>query len=163
VTKRASCRRAVARCSGRRRRYALVLLVGALLLTACQTSVLREAPRTPAPASTAPAQPAPTRAGAPPTAAPAGPASPVAASPPAPTASPAASAASPAAAPTPLPFACSYGPTRRIAEAQDKAIKEASALVASQRWPGVYWTLNVSGSSPTLYALDEEGRERGTF
>jgi len=76
--------------------------------------------------------------------------------------SPAASAATAAPAP-PGPVACTYGPTHRIAEAQDRAVKEASALVASQRWPGVYWTVNDSGNAPALYAVDEEGRARGTF
>lgn len=36
-------------------------------------------------------------------------------------------------------------------------------MVASQRWPGVYWTLNDSGNSPNLYAVDEKGANRGTF
>ena len=42
-------------------------------------------------------------------------------------------------------------------------MKEASALAASQRFPGIYWTLNDSGNSPTVYAVDELGRSRGSF
>lgn len=63
----------------------------------------------------------------------------------------------------PNPPACAYGATRRLVEVQDRALKEASALAASQRWPGVYWTLNDSGNSPTVYAVDDQGRSRGTF
>lgn len=101
------------------------------------------------PASPQPGQPAassPTTAG------------PVAAAPVAAPASPA--AAKPTASPS---AACQYGPSRRLADAQDRAIKEASALVASQRWPGVYWTLNDSGNAPSVYAIDEKGNNRGTF
>jgi hypothetical protein len=67
------------------------------------------------------------------------------------------------AAPPASPVACSYGPTRKLAEVQDRSLKEASALAASVKYPGVYWTLNDSGNSPTVYALDEQGRSRGTF
>ena len=35
--------------------------------------------------------------------------------------------------------------------------------MASQRFPGVYWTLNDSGNAPSVYALDEKGSNRGTF
>ncbi|MGE3269499.1 MAG: hypothetical protein AB7P40_12185 [Chloroflexota bacterium] len=35
--------------------------------------------------------------------------------------------------------------------------------MASQRFPGVYWTLNDSGNSPSIFAIDEQGRSRGTF
>lgn len=42
-------------------------------------------------------------------------------------------------------------------------MKEASALVASQKYPGIYWTLNDSGNSAQIYAFDEQGRSRGTF
>ena len=148
-------------------------------LLACQTrTTLVEAPRAPTPTATAqPMVSASPATGSSPEASPgvgasvsfatavatspAG--SPVAVSPVA-GASPAASPSSPApvaAAPTVAP--CRYGPTRRLAEVQDRALKEASALAASQRWPGVYWTLNDSGNSPTVYAVDDQGRSRGTF
>ena len=61
------------------------------------------------------------------------------------------------------PPACQYGVTRQFADIQDRALKEASALAASQRSPGIYWTLNDSGNSPTVFGIDEEGRSRGTF
>jgi hypothetical protein len=63
----------------------------------------------------------------------------------------------------PSPPACQYAATRRFAEFQDRAIKEASGLAASLRWPGIYWTLNDSGNSPSVFAVDEQGRSRGTF
>jgi hypothetical protein len=50
-----------------------------------------------------------------------------------------------------------------MVEVQDRAIKEASAIVASHRFPGIYWTLNDSGNSPMIYAIDEQGKSRGTF
>jgi hypothetical protein len=50
-----------------------------------------------------------------------------------------------------------------VAELQDRSIKEASALAASQQWPGIYWTLNDSGNEPFVFAFDEQGRSRGTF
>jgi hypothetical protein len=50
-----------------------------------------------------------------------------------------------------------------MVEVQDRALKEASALAASQKSPGVYWTLNDSGNSPTVYAVDDQGRSRGAF
>ncbi|MCC7367577.1 MAG: hypothetical protein IT306_04090 [Chloroflexi bacterium] len=138
-----------------------------MLLTACSLPGLgaRPAPTVapPPPTMTAPAPPTSPPA---PTAAPAKPTSPPA--PPttasAPTAAPASpAAAKPAATVSPGALGCQYAPAQRLAQAQDRAIKEASALVASQRWPGVYWTLNDSGNSPTLYALDDEGRNRGSF
>jgi hypothetical protein len=72
-------------------------------------------------------------------------------------------ASPPAVARAPDPAACRYGGTRRLVEVQERALKEASALAASQRWPGVYWTLNDSGNSPDVFAVDEQGRSRGTF
>jgi hypothetical protein len=50
-----------------------------------------------------------------------------------------------------------------MVQVQDRELQEASALAASQRWPGVYWTLNDSGNSPSVYAVDDQGRSRGTF
>jgi len=42
-------------------------------------------------------------------------------------------------------------------------VREASALVASQRRPGVYWTLNDSKNGPLLFAIDQQGQPRGRF
>jgi hypothetical protein len=139
-----------------------------VLLTGCQTSVLRETPQPPAPSSLtavgAPAASAPT---VPSTTVPATPhtagASPAAVGSPVSSASPVVNAPSPAPPPARALISCGYGPTSRIAEAQNRAVKEASALIASQRWPGVYWTLNDSGNAPSVFALDEEGQARGMF
>jgi hypothetical protein len=56
--------------------------------------------------------------------------------------------------------ACAYAPSRRVADVRTKAIQEASALVSSERWPGIYWTLNDHGGPPTLVAFDDQGRPR---
>ena len=58
---------------------------------------------------------------------------------------------------------CGYGPTQRMSQVSDSAVREASALVASQQWPGIYWTFNDSGNAPTVYAFDEDGQPRGAF
>jgi hypothetical protein len=69
---------------------------------------------------------------------------------------------------TPAPSAvqeasCGYAPTFPLSRVANPAIREASALVASQQWPGTYWTLNDSKNSPTLFSIDEQGQPRGTF
>jgi hypothetical protein len=58
---------------------------------------------------------------------------------------------------------CGYGPTQRLSQVEQPALREGSALAASQQWPGIYWTFNDSGNTPTLYAFDDAGRPRGTF
>ena len=58
---------------------------------------------------------------------------------------------------------CGYGPTAQMSQVREAALHEASALVASQQWPGIYWTFNDSGNTPTLFAVDEDGQPRGTF
>jgi hypothetical protein len=144
-----------------------VLAMLCLLLVGCQTSIFRQAtptpastppaatpaPTTPTSTSPAPASTSPTSAATPaasPTAQPLTPASPV-------------PAASPTVARPASPVACQYGDTRKLAQVQDRDLKEASALAASSRYPGVYWTLNDSGNTPVVYALDEQGKSRGTF
>jgi hypothetical protein len=90
------------------------------------------------------------------------PVTPVAAAPA--TASPSAgpTAARPIAAMVPTAVGCEYSPLARLASLQDRAVKEASALAASQRWPGAFWTLNDSGNNATLYAFDTAGRSVAT-
>jgi hypothetical protein len=128
----------------------LAVLLSAALVACRSTSVITAVPATPTPAPLPPASPA---AGAP-----------AAASPNAPSQTTAPDAAgSPPPAAAASPAACRYAQTRRLAEVQDRAIKEGSALAASQRWPGVYWTLNDSGNPPIVFAVDEQGRARGTF
>jgi hypothetical protein len=148
------------------------------LLLACQTrTVLVQAPRTPTstPQPLVVATPATVDPAASPVSGPAVAASPSAVTSPvvagSPGAGPSAGASaaspvvpsSPAVASAPSPVTCRYGPTRRQAEVQERALKEASALAASQRWPGIYWTLNDSGNTPSVFAVDEQGRARGTF
>ena len=58
---------------------------------------------------------------------------------------------------------CQYGATHRVAQIRDTAIHEASALVASQQWPGIYWTLNDAKNAPLIYAVDQDGQSRGVF
>jgi hypothetical protein len=58
---------------------------------------------------------------------------------------------------------CAYQATQRLADVSTPAIDEASALAASRRWPGVYWTLNDAGNPPVVFAFDEGGRAFGTF
>lgn len=58
---------------------------------------------------------------------------------------------------------CHYGRTQRVADIQMKSIPEASALVASQQWPGVYWTVNDAHHLPRLHAFDQDGHARGSF
>ena len=58
---------------------------------------------------------------------------------------------------------CRYGATSRMSQVSNTAIKEASALVASQQWPGTYWTLQDAHNTPAVYAFDEGGQPRGTF
>jgi hypothetical protein len=43
------------------------------------------------------------------------------------------------------------------------AIKEASALEASLRFPGVYWTVSDSGNPANLYAIDRRGKVLATY
>jgi hypothetical protein len=75
--------------------------------------------------------------------------------------------ASPSAVPTlagPIATAvgCEYSPLARVAVLQDRAVREASALAASHRWPGAFWTLNDSGNDATVYAFDTAGRSVAT-
>ncbi len=74
----------------------------------------------------------------------------------------AALAATPAAAQSPW---TSAPPTRieQLGTFEDTLISEASAAAASRTQPGVIWTLNDSGNSPWLFAVDSAGRSLGTF
>jgi hypothetical protein len=73
-----------------------------------------------------------------------------------------ASAAGPDAAPANT-VACQYAPTHRVAQVREPAIREASALVASRQFPGIYWTLNDSHNGPIIFAFDQDGASRGSF
>jgi len=56
-----------------------------------------------------------------------------------------------------------YGQPVRLAELEDRAIKESSGIVASRRNPDVFWTHNDSGDDPIIYAFDRDGRSRGRW
>ena len=55
-----------------------------------------------------------------------------------------------------------WQPARRIAELENRAIRESSGLARSIRNPGLYWTHNDSGK-PSLFAFDRDGRDRGAW
>jgi len=59
--------------------------------------------------------------------------------------------------------ACGYTAATPLTRVGFPGIREASALVASEQWPGVYWTLNDSKNTPTVFAFDDQGRARGAF
>jgi hypothetical protein len=67
------------------------------------------------------------------------------------------------AVPSPSRATCQYAPTHRISQVREAGIREASGLVASQQFPGIYWTLNDSGNAPILFAFDQDGAPRGSF
>src|SRR3954470_10281646 len=46
-----------------------------------------------------------------------------------------------------------YSQPVRLADLEDRAIKESSGIVASRRDPDIFWTHNDSGNSPTIYAF----------
>jgi len=46
---------------------------------------------------------------------------------------------------------------------ENKAIDESSGLAASIDNPELLWTHNDSGNMPIIYAMDYQGRDRGTF
>ena len=40
---------------------------------------------------------------------------------------------------------------------------ESSGVIASRRYPGVFWTLNDSGNPPEIFATDSTGRDLGVY
>jgi len=69
----------------------------------------------------------------------------------------------PAGGPPASRSTCQYAPTHRTTQVREAGIREASALVASQQFPGIYWTLNDSGNAPVIFAFDQDGAPRGSF
>lgn len=51
----------------------------------------------------------------------------------------------------------------RIGRLEHPRLAESSALAASRKHPGVYWTCNDSDNPPELFALDEKGGSVGVF
>lgn len=60
------------------------------------------------------------------------------------------------------PDEIAYGKARVCGKVASEEILESSGLVASRRRPGTFWTHNDSGDAPRLFALDAQGRDRGT-
>ncbi len=56
--------------------------------------------------------------------------------------------------------ALASGPAGRF---DNSAIDESSALVESQQYPGVFWTLNDSGNENEIFAIDAVGHSIATF
>lgn len=56
-----------------------------------------------------------------------------------------------------------YGPSTVLATITDPALPESSGLVASRRYPGLYWTHNDSGDEPFVYCLDAQGHSCGAW
>src|SRR5690349_11216047 len=46
---------------------------------------------------------------------------------------------------------------------QEAAITESSGLIASRRFPGVFWTHNDAGSTGVLFAITKQGQSIGAF
>jgi DNA-binding beta-propeller fold protein YncE len=50
-----------------------------------------------------------------------------------------------------------------VGRIESKDVKESSGLAASQCQPNVYWTHNDSGDDALIFAMDETGKDLGTF
>jgi hypothetical protein len=81
----------------------------------------------------------------------------------APHAAPATAADGPPDGLTPSRSTCQYAQTHRTVQVRESGVREASALVASRQYPGIYWTLNDSKNAPVIFAIDEDGAPRGSF
>jgi hypothetical protein len=53
--------------------------------------------------------------------------------------------------------------THHVGRMEDKRIRESSGLVASPRYPDVFWTHNDSGNAPILFAIDSRGKALAHF
>jgi hypothetical protein len=56
-----------------------------------------------------------------------------------------------------------YQPSVETGKLNSKDIKESSGLAASLCQKGVLWTLNDSGGGPFIFAIDETGKQLGTW
>jgi hypothetical protein len=52
---------------------------------------------------------------------------------------------------------------RRTGTFRNPRLLESSGIVASRRYPGVFWTFNDSGNPAELFATDSTGRDLGSF
>lgn len=57
-------------------------------------------------------------------------------------------------------LATGWGPAERIASLSDPDITESSGIVASRRYPDLYWTHNDSGDGPRVFLFGLDGRVR---
>ena len=51
----------------------------------------------------------------------------------------------------------------RVGTIENPAITESSGLVASRRFPGVFWTHNDAGSEGAIFAITKQGKSLGSF
>jgi hypothetical protein len=61
------------------------------------------------------------------------------------------------------PAAAPYVAPREIGRIESNAIQESSGLAASKCQSNVFWTHNDSGDGPYIFAIDQSGKELGTF
>jgi len=54
-------------------------------------------------------------------------------------------------------------PLQTIARVESLQLEEGSGLIASEKHPGLFWTLNDSGNRPVLFLMDGRGRSVGSF
>jgi hypothetical protein len=57
----------------------------------------------------------------------------------------------------------SYGAPVRLANLENRSIKESSGIAASQRNANNFWTHNDSGSRPFIFAFNRQGKHRGVW
>ena len=62
-----------------------------------------------------------------------------------------------ATAPAPGAARAGGGAARRVGFIRHAPVRESSGLVASRRFPDVYWTHNDKGNAPVVYAIDRTG------
>ena len=56
-----------------------------------------------------------------------------------------------------------YEPRERFGRIKNKALTEASGLVASDQNPDVLWSHNDSGAQAVVYAMTAQGKHLGAF
>ncbi|HKU61637.1 MAG TPA: hypothetical protein VJQ44_10505 [Gemmatimonadales bacterium] len=51
----------------------------------------------------------------------------------------------------------------RLGNFRHPRLIESSGVIASRRYPGVFWTMNDSGNPPEIFAFDSAGRDLGVY
>ena len=59
--------------------------------------------------------------------------------------------------------ASTYEPGQVVGQVDSERLNEISGLVASRRYPEVFWVHNDSGDNPYVYAINRQGKLLGTF